>query len=74
MPVRILGHGTFGCVKLVQHPATGKVMALKTMQKHIVVQLHQQKNVFMEKEILMQLDHPFILALYQTFQVSTHNN
>ncbi len=63
-----LGTGTFGRVKLVQYRKTGKVMALKAMQKAHIIKSHQQKNVMNEKNIMAECQHPLILQLIRTFQ------
>jgi len=65
---RILGVGTFGRVKLVVHKNTGDTYALKCMRKAQVVATKQQSHVLNEKKILAMMDHPFILALVQTYQ------
>jgi|TARA_B110000208_G_scaffold79944_1_gene102175 cGMP-dependent protein kinase len=63
-----LGMGTFGRVRLVKHKKTGEVYALKMMQKALVVEHGQTKAVVAEKEILIEISHPFILSLYTTYQ------
>jgi CRP-like cAMP-binding protein len=65
---RILGVGTFGRVKLVVHKQTGVTYALKCMRKAQVVATKQQSHVLNEKKILAMMEHPFILALVQTYQ------
>jgi len=65
---RILGVGTFGRVKLVVHKPTGEAYALKCMRKAQVVATKQQSHVLNEKKILAMMEHPFILALVQTYQ------
>jgi len=70
---RILGVGTFGRVKLVIHkpeggPPEGKTYALKCMRKAQVVATKQQSHVLNEKNILAMMNHPFVLALIQTYQ------
>jgi len=65
---RILGVGTFGRVKLVVHKPTGVTYALKCMRKAQVVATKQQSHVLNEKKILAMMEHPFILALVQTYQ------
>lgn len=64
----ILGTGTFGVVKLVQHATSSETYALKILQKQQIVQYQQQENVMNEKNILMQSTHPFILRLFATYQ------
>eukprot|EP01113_Clastostelium_recurvatum_P040943 TRINITY_DN643_c0_g1_i1.p1 TRINITY_DN643_c0_g1~~TRINITY_DN643_c0_g1_i1.p1 ORF type:complete len:350 (+),score=96.03 TRINITY_DN643_c0_g1_i1:140-1189(+) len=63
-----LGTGTFGTVYLVQHRPTGKFFAMKTLKKAEVVRLNQVDHISNEKNILLAVDHPFIVKLYQTFQ------
>jgi len=65
---RILGVGTFGRVKLVIHKPTNVTYALKCMRKAQVVATKQQSHVLNEKRILAMMDHPFILALVNTYQ------
>jgi cGMP-dependent protein kinase len=67
VPMRTIGTGTFGRVKLVQHKS-GEIFALKCINKVEVVNLHQEKNIIAEKNLLLACaDCPFILRLYQTF-------
>eukprot|EP00949_MAST-11_sp_MAST-11-sp1_P003933 g3933.t1 len=66
--MRTLGTGTFGRVKLVNHPQSKRNFALKIMQKAQVVEYRQQKNVVNEKNVMEQARHPFILELITTFQ------
>lgn len=66
--MRTVGTGTFGRVKMVQHVPTGTVCALKCMNKHDVLESHQEKNILNEKNLLFECaDCPFILQLLQTY-------
>ena len=64
--VRTLGRGAFGRVKLVKHFETH--YALKSQSKAAILENSLQDHVLMEREILMQLDHPFIIKLVCSFQ------
>jgi len=66
--MKIIGTGTFGRVKLVQHVASKRVLALKCMSKAQIVSKHQEKNVMNEKNILDECAHPFILDQVATYQ------
>ena len=66
--IRTLGHGAFGKVCLACHDATGVHYALKSQSKNAIVENNLQEHVLMERSILMQLDHPFILKLTCAFQ------
>uniref|UniRef100_A0A0G4FJS5 cGMP-dependent protein kinase n=1 Tax=Chromera velia CCMP2878 TaxID=1169474 RepID=A0A0G4FJS5_9ALVE len=66
--LRVVGRGTFGTVKLVKHKQTGTRYALKCMSKRRVIELNQQDRVQLEREILAENDHPFIIHLVRTFK------
>lgn len=66
--VRILGSGRFGIVKLVQHTISHKAYALKILHKSLLDEFSNQHAAADEKQLLQSLDHPFIPALYGTFQ------
>lgn len=66
--VRILGTGRFGIVKLVQHCTSHKAYALKILHKALLDDFSNQLAAAKEKELLSSLDHPFLPALYGSFQ------
>ena len=67
--IQPLGAGGFGLVKLVRVKGiTNKAFALKCIQKIRVVQYGQQRHIMDERNILMEMESPFILRLYQTFK------
>jgi serine/threonine protein kinase len=68
--IRVLGIGRFGSVKLVKHKLTKLGYAMKISHKQLIVDLHNEKAVCDEKEILSHLEHPFIAAMYTTFQTA----
>lgn len=66
--MRTVGTGTFGRVKLVQHKPSGKVCALKCMNKSEVLASHQERNIMAEKNLLFECSScPFVLQLLQTY-------
>jgi len=69
--LKSLGQGGFGDVKLVYFVTPGvekKPYALKCVQKCRIVQYGQQRHIMDEKNILLQMRSPFILALHKTFK------
>lgn len=62
--ITTLGYGTFGRVKLVKLKGSKEVYALKVMKKIDIIKQKQVEHIKSEKEILMELDHPFIVSLY----------
>ena len=69
--VRVLGSGRFGRVKLVQHTANNMAYALKILHKQILEDLHADQGVFTECALLRTVEHPFLPAIYGTFQDET---
>jgi len=63
-----LGTGSFGRVRFATHKATGSIWAIKMLKKVEVIRLQQVEHMISEKQILMTLDHPFIVRLGATFQ------
>ena len=67
--IKPLGAGGFGLVKLVKIKGIeDRAYALKCIQKARVVQYGQQRHIMDEKNILAQMQSPFILALHKTFK------
>lgn len=67
--IKPLGAGGFGMVKLVSvEGVPDRAFALKCIQKARVVQYGQQRHIMDEKNILMQIDSPFLLGLHKTFK------
>jgi len=67
-PVKTIGSGSFGVVQQVQHSTTKVRYALKAVSKKSVKDLSQEMSIMMERRILMEVDHPFILKLVRTFK------
>ena len=63
--VRIIGTGTFGKVYLAL--LKGKSYALKMLHKRKVIELRQIDHIKNEKNILADVQHPFIVNLVETF-------
>lgn len=66
-----LGRGAYGRVDLVRENATGRVCAMKTLDKSKM--LSQQADFWAEREIMAQSVSPWIVRLFYTFQVIFFN-
>ncbi len=55
-------------VKLTFHAKTNRTFAMKILQKAQIQQLRQQANIMNERDLMMKIDHPFILKLYDTYK------
>ncbi|XP_041990010.1 phototropin-1-like [Salvia splendens] len=71
-PVKPLGAGDTGSVHLVELCGTGKYFAMKAMDKGMMLNRNKVHRACAEREILDMLDHPFLPALYASFQTKTH--
>ncbi|KAK9756755.1 hypothetical protein RND81_01G118900 [Saponaria officinalis] len=71
-PVRPLGAGDTGSVHLVELCGTGEYFAMKAMDKNAMLNRNKVHRACAEREILDMLDHPFLPALYASFQTKSH--
>nr|AML76625.1 putative LOV domain-containing protein [Ochna serrulata] len=71
-PVKPLGSGDTGSVHLVELCGTGQFFAMKAMEKNVMLNRNKVHRACAEREILDMLDHPFVPALYASFQTKTH--
>jgi len=65
--IRIVGRGGFGVVKMVQSKTTKTRYALKCVRIRQAVEQRQQKGLMLERSILAELDHPFVIKFVRTF-------
>ncbi|KAK4492014.1 hypothetical protein RD792_002802 [Penstemon davidsonii] len=71
-PIKPLGSGDTGSVHLVELCGTGQYFAMKAMDKGVMLNRNKVHRACAEREILDMLDHPFLPALYASFQTKTH--
>ncbi|XP_027929516.1 phototropin-1 [Vigna unguiculata] len=71
-PIKPLGSGDTGSVHLVELRGTGQYFAMKAMDKSVMLNRNKVHRACAEREILDKLDHPFLPALYASFQTKTH--
>ncbi|XP_061361838.1 phototropin-1-like [Gastrolobium bilobum] len=71
-PIKPLGSGDTGSVHLVELCGTGQHFAMKAMEKGVMLNRNKVHRACTEREILDILDHPFLPALYASFQTKTH--
>ncbi|KAJ3007479.1 hypothetical protein HKX48_009104 [Thoreauomyces humboldtii] len=65
---RLQGTGTFGRVYLTRFKDTNQYYAMKVLKKVEVVRLKQVEHINSEKQILSQVNFPFIVNMLCTFQ------
>ncbi|MCH96674.1 phototropin-1-like, partial [Trifolium medium] len=71
-PIKPLGSGDTGSVHLVELCGTNQQFAMKAMEKSVMLNRNKVHRACTEREILDMLDHPFLPALYASFQTKTH--
>ena len=64
--LKMIGKGTFGKVFLVTHKH--KLFAMKCIRKDKIIDNEQFENIKLEKDILFNVEHPFIVNMEYVFQ------
>ena len=64
----VIGRGSFGKVFLVQKRGTNNAYAMKSLRKDVIIEYDQVESTKLEKNILMQADHPFLVGMNYVFQ------
>lgn len=68
--VKLLGKGMTGIVFLAAHQKKKNLFALKTVHKQKIFEYDMYEGIKLERKILLQLDHTFIMKLVKTFKDS----
>lgn len=66
--IKVIGKGTFGKVYLVRHKGDGNIYAMKSIRKDVMIENDQIESAKMEKQILFQNKHPFLVKMSYVFQ------
>jgi serine/threonine protein kinase len=64
----VIGKGTYAKVCLVTRKADGEVFALKVLKKKYIVEKNQEMHIMTEKQILADINHPFLVKMISCFQ------
>ncbi|ESL06594.1 serine/threonine protein kinase [Trypanosoma rangeli SC58] len=64
----VLGKGSFAYVVLVRRVGTNDYYAMKVVNKQGLLDHNRYRDVFIERNVLSRLTHPYLLKLYWTFQ------
>ena len=63
-----IGRGTFGKVFLGVLKSTGKLYAIKSIRKDVLLDADLVDSTLLEKNILLACDHPFLAGMEFIFQ------
>lgn len=64
----VIGKGTYAKVLLVKHVKTDVVYAMKVLKKKYIAEKKQEFHIQTEREILANIEHPFLMKLHYSFQ------
>mgnify|MGYP000320637345 CR=1 FL=1 len=59
----VIGRGTFGKVFLGELKTTKTLYAIKSIRKDVLIQYDQVDNTILEKDIMFECDHPFLVGM-----------
>lgn len=68
--LRVIGKGSFGKVFQVRKKDTGRIYAMKVLNKKNIIDRQEIEHTKTEKNILQKLVHPFLVNLYFSFQTA----
>ena len=68
---KVVGQGAFGKVMLAKEIATGNEVAIKEVDQATIAKLGKTRHIFREKNLLNEMDHPFVIKLLGTTMVSS---
>jgi len=66
--LRVVGEGAHAKVMQVAEKSTGRMMAMKVLNKRKVIDMGQVDNIMIERRVLEQINHPFFVNLHYAFQ------
>lgn len=69
-PLKVIGRGAYGEVRLVQKKDTGHVYAMKILKKSEMLAREQVAHVRAERDILEKADNPWVVKMFYSFQDS----
>ena len=65
----VIGRGTYGKVFLIERKSnSGEFYAMKSLDKQTILDSGEFDATKLEKEVLMQADHPFLVGMSYVFQ------
>lgn len=68
-PLKIIGRGAFGEVRVCRNKKTNEIVAIKKMKKNEMIQKNQEKHIRAERDILAVAgQNPWIVELKCSFQ------
>ena len=63
----VLGRGAFGKVFLGELRQNKMLYAIKSIRKDVLIEMDQIENTMLEKDIMFECDHPFLVGMDYLF-------
>lgn len=64
----VIGKGTYAKVILVKHKKSEEIYAMKILKKKLIAEKKQEEHIKTERDVLANMDHPFLLKMSYSFQ------
>jgi serine/threonine protein kinase len=65
--ISVVGKGSYAKVFLVKNIHTEKLHAMKVLKKEKIEQRKQETHVKVERDVLINIDHPFVIKFFSSF-------
>lgn len=69
--IKMIGKGFFGKVYKAKWKTNNKTYAIKCIEKSKVQNIEQFNNLTAEREVMISINHPFIVKMYWAFQTKS---
>jgi serum/glucocorticoid-regulated kinase 2 len=66
--LKVLGKGSYAKVILVRKKTNDRLYAMKILKKKHIEKKKQEFHIQTERNVLVEMDHPFVIKLYYSFQ------
>ncbi len=71
-PMKTIGVGSFGRVRLVYHSLTDEIYGMKSLSKKLIVKYKQENHMRNERLLMAMVSHPFCSRLIKSFNQGSH--
>eukprot|EP01029_Cantina_marsupialis_P021940 TRINITY_DN5325_c0_g1_i1.p1 TRINITY_DN5325_c0_g1~~TRINITY_DN5325_c0_g1_i1.p1 ORF type:complete len:518 (-),score=134.14 TRINITY_DN5325_c0_g1_i1:420-1973(-) len=68
--LKVIGRGSFGKVMQVRKRDSDKIYAMKILKKSVIIGRNQVEHTRAERQILEEMNHPFLVKLHYAFQTN----
>ena len=68
IPIKLIGKGSYGSVFLVRYKKNNTLYAMKVLSKSLLREQNQQNNTKSERDLMVQINCPFIVSVKFAFQ------